>query len=103
MLKGPLARSYVKKSFGLLKNRADNPHIRCNISPRIRCNICWSLSNITCKGSDYIDLVIGKTEYIEQLIHAALYDILEVLFSDLSDINALFRSKERLFGLWKMQ
>lgn len=72
VLKGPWARNYVKKLFTLLKQKYDHKNTRKEV--------CWTLSNIACRGSNEIDLVIGNPEHIKQLINIALYDIPEVLF-----------------------
>jgi len=79
----------VKKLFQLLKQRSDQKSIRREV--------CWSLSNITCRR-DTLDLVMDNPEYIDQLINVALNDVLEVSFSEFSNHNVFSRSKEKLFG-----
>jgi len=71
VLKGSSARKYVKKLFQLLKQRSDKKSFRKDI--------CWSLSNITCR-TDTLDLVIGNPEYIDQLVNVALHDVGDVTF-----------------------
>jgi len=60
----------MKKFFRLLRHD----------KKAVRREVCWGLSNIAAGRSDQLELIIGNTEYLNQLQRVALSDTWEVLF-----------------------